>query len=295
MKLTLLRHGDTAGSRDDLYYGAADIPVLPDSLEMLAQRAKTGVYPTAARYYTSGLLRTEQTIRALYGDVPHTQLPGLREMDFGDFEMKSYAELKDDPAFQTWCQDAEHNACPHGESAPQVLARNLAALQPVLDAGEDAVCVIHGGVTAGLLMHWFGGIRYDYPVAPGTGYQVTFEGGKPVSYRPVPSRNIVRKMRRAVPAAFLLPHQLTSGGVFRVDVGQLLFTVNIRLIDAVHAAAAGVAAAVAAVAAGAAGTERPPHDLLTLCAGGVLDEQRLHGVHLLCYPAMASIFSMRIP
>ena len=56
MKLTLLRHGDTAGSRDDLYYGAADIPVLPDSLEMLAERAKTGVYPTAARYYTSGLL-----------------------------------------------------------------------------------------------------------------------------------------------------------------------------------------------------------------------------------------------
>lgn len=126
MKLTLLRHGDTAGSRDDLYYGAAAYPQSwPDSLEMLAQRAKTGVYPTAARYYTSGLLRTEQTIRALYGDVPHTQLPGLREMDFGDFEMKSYAELKDDPAFQTWCQDAEHNACPHGESAPQVLARNL--------------------------------------------------------------------------------------------------------------------------------------------------------------------------
>ena len=32
MKLTLLRHGDTAGSRDDLYYGAADIPVLPEDL-----------------------------------------------------------------------------------------------------------------------------------------------------------------------------------------------------------------------------------------------------------------------
>ena len=171
MKLTVLRHGDTAGSRDDLYYGAADIPVLPDSLEMLAERAKTGVYPTAARYYTSGLLRTEQTIRALYGDVAHTQ---------GD------AELKDAPVCQAWCEDAEHNACPNGESAPQVLARNLAAIRPVLDAGEDAVCVIHGGVTAGLLMHWFGGIRYDYPVAPGTGYQVTFEDGKPVSYRPVP-------------------------------------------------------------------------------------------------------------
>ena len=186
MKLTLLRHGDTAGSRDDLYYGAADIPVLPDSLEMLAERAKTGVYPTAARYYTSGLLRTEQTIRALYGDVPHTQLPGLREMDFGDFEMKSYAELKDDPAFQTWCQDAEHNACPHGESAPQVLARNLAAIQPVLDAGEDAVCVIHGGVIAGFMMTWFGGLRVDWYRKAGTGYQVTFENGAPIGWVRVP-------------------------------------------------------------------------------------------------------------
>ena len=184
MKPTLLRHAQTEGSLRNLYYGAADIPALPESLSELHRRA--GDYPTAQRYYTSGMLRTEQTLAAIYGNVPHTRLPGLREMDFGDFEMKSYAELKDDPAFQAWCEDAEHNACPNGESAPQVLARNLAAIQPVLDAGEDAVCVIHGGVTAGLLMHWFGGIRYDYPVAPGTGYQVTFEDGKPVSYRPVP-------------------------------------------------------------------------------------------------------------
>ena len=186
MKLTLLRHGDTAGSRDDLYYGAADIPVLPDSLEMLAECAKTGVYPTAARYYTSGLLRTEQTIRALYGDVPHTQLPGLREMDFGDFEMKSYQELKDTAAYQAWITDVEHNVCPNGESAPQVLERNRAAMAQVLASGEDAVCVIHGGVTAGLMMTWFGGGRYDYSVKPGTGFTVTFRDGKPVSYERVP-------------------------------------------------------------------------------------------------------------
>ena len=235
---------------------------------MLAERAKTGVYPTAARYYTSGLLRTEQTIRALYGDVPHTQLPGLREMDFGDFEMKSYAELKDDPAFQTWCQDAEHNACPHGESAPQVLARNLAAIQPVLDAGEDAVCVIHGGVTAGLLMQWFGGRKNTNTGSGGHGPPLPFS---------------------------VLPHRLAPGGVGRVDLRQLLLAVDIRLIDAVHTAAAGVAAAVTAIAAITADAERPAHELLTLCAGGVLDEQRLHRRTPLFYPAMASIFSMRMP
>ena len=35
MKLYLLRHGQTEGSLRDLYYGAANIPVLPESLEEL--------------------------------------------------------------------------------------------------------------------------------------------------------------------------------------------------------------------------------------------------------------------
>lgn len=184
MKLTLLRHGETDGSRRDLYYGAADIPALPESLAALHENA--AAYPRAARYYTSGLLRTEQTLAALYGDVPHVQLPGLREMDFGDFEMKSYQQLKDTPAYQAWIADVEHNPCPNGESAPQVLARNRAAMDRVLAAGEDAVCVIHGGVTAGLMMTWFGGGRYDYSVKPGTGFTVTFENGRPESYIRVP-------------------------------------------------------------------------------------------------------------
>ena len=55
MKLTLLRHGQTEGSLRDLYYGATDLPVLPESLATLRESA--GRYPTAPRYYTSGLLR----------------------------------------------------------------------------------------------------------------------------------------------------------------------------------------------------------------------------------------------
>lgn len=115
MKLYLLRHGQTEGSLRNLYYGAANIPVLPESLEELHAAAQRGVYPKAQRYYTSGLLRTEQTLAAIYGDVPHTQLPGLREMDFGDFEMHSYEELKDWPSYQKWIEDVEHNPCPNGE------------------------------------------------------------------------------------------------------------------------------------------------------------------------------------
>ena len=168
MKLTLLRHAQTEGSLRNLYYGAADIPALPESLSELHRRA--GDYPTAQRYYTSGMLRTEQTLAAIYGNVPHTRLPGLREMDFGDFEMKSYEELKDTPAYQAWITDVEHNPCPHGESAPQVLRRSLAAIAPVVQ-----------------MMAWFGGGRYDYSVSPGQGFQVTFREGQPVSYTRIPA------------------------------------------------------------------------------------------------------------
>ena len=174
MILTLLRHGQTEGSINDLYYGAADIPVLPDSLAELHAHATQ--YPTAPLYFTSGMLRTEQTLRAIYGDVPHTVLSGLREMDFGDFEMRSYDQLKDDPAFQHWITDSEHLPCPNGESA----------METVLAADTDAVCVIHGGVIAGFMMTWFGGLRVDWYRKAGTGYQVTFEKGLPVKWVRVP-------------------------------------------------------------------------------------------------------------
>ncbi len=184
MKLTLLRHGQTEGSLKNLYYGAADIPVLPDSLADLA--ARRAAYPTAQRYYTSGMLRTEQTLQALYGAVDHERLPDLREMDFGDFEMKSYEQLKDDPTYQKWIEDVEHNPCLGGESAPIVMRRSLAAMETVLSGQGDALCVIHGGIISGLMMHWFGGERYLYFIKPGEGFQVTLDGKTPVSYQPVP-------------------------------------------------------------------------------------------------------------
>ena len=189
MKLTLLRHGYTEGNRRRLYYGSTDHPLLPEGWEALAVLREQGGYPTAARYYTSGMLRTEQTLLALYGPVPHTVLPGLREMDFGIFEMRTYEELKQDAAYQRWiCGNIEEHVCPNGESGVQVTERALLALAPVLAEQVDAVCVTHGGVIGGLLARWFPcrSGRYGWTPAPGTGFQIDFSGGLPRSVCPVP-------------------------------------------------------------------------------------------------------------
>ena len=128
MQLTLIRHGLTAGNVQRLFYGSTDLPLLPEGLAALEQLRQSGSYPQAGRFYTSGMRRANQTLAALYGPVAYAVLPGLREIDFGEFEMKSYPELCNLPGFQAWItRDNEANVCPGGESGVQVTRRALAA------------------------------------------------------------------------------------------------------------------------------------------------------------------------
>lgn len=189
MKLTLLRHGITEGNRSNLCYGSTDLPLLEVGIQTLRQAVQTMEYPTAQHYYTSGMRRTEQTFALLYGDTPHEILPGLREIDFGRFEMIPFADLKDDPDYQRWANDGTGaEICPGGESFQQVYARAMADLTPVLERNEDAVCVMHGGAIATLLGVWFPGQSsfFELMPQPGNGWQVTFENGKPTSRISVP-------------------------------------------------------------------------------------------------------------
>ena len=189
MKLTLIRHGITEGNMRRLFYGSTDLPLLPCSVMRLHRMAERGHYPQAAHYYTSGMLRTEQTFAAIYGNIPHGVLSDLREIDFGDFEMKSYDELLKTEAFQEWITgDNEANVCPNGESGVQVTERALHALGPIIERGEDTVIVTHGGVIGGLMQNWFLAVngRYSFTPEPGTGYTVVFEGETPVSMSKVP-------------------------------------------------------------------------------------------------------------
>ena len=188
MKLTLIRHGRTEGNIKGLYYGKTDLPLLAEGVEALEELKRKYAYPQTKKYYTSGMLRAEQTFCVLYGETPHEIIPDLREIDLGDFEMRSYEQLKDDPDFQKWITgDNEANICPNGESGNSVTERALAVLMPIVEAGEDAVIITHGGVIGGVLCRLFGrGTRYDYKAEPGFGFTVEFVAGKPVSMEQAP-------------------------------------------------------------------------------------------------------------
>ena len=171
MRLTLIRHGMTEANEKRLYCGSTDLP-LSEAGRAALRRAAPGASGT--RYISSGMRRCSETLAAIFGDVPYEIDPAFREVDFGDFEMKSYDMLRDDPAYQAWLTgDNEKNVPPHGESGEQMTARVLAALERVLSDGRDTVLVTHGGVIAAIMTRLFpaeGKNRYEWQSTNGGGY-----------------------------------------------------------------------------------------------------------------------------
>lgn len=170
MRIYLIRHGKTEANEKHLYCGSTDLPLSPRGAAELSQLH----YDISnVRFLTSGMKRTNETLHLLFGDVPFTADPRFREVDFGIFEMGSYAQLKDTPAYQAWLTgDNEANVPPAGESGAQMTARVLEAFSEIQ---ADTVLVTHGGVIAAIMEHLFPGenkSRYEWQPQPGRGYRI---------------------------------------------------------------------------------------------------------------------------
>jgi len=158
---------------------------------ILAAKRALGGYevPENARVITSGMKRTEETLQILFGPVPHERCEGLREIDFGAFEMKDYFALEKEESFQIWLKGGEEAVPPGGESAAQFRQRVLCAFREIVERGEDTLVVCHGGVIAAIMEAYFpheGKNRYEWQPTGGEGYEIVFEGGKSLSYRRIP-------------------------------------------------------------------------------------------------------------
>ncbi len=169
---------------------------------MVASLKEEDIYPkvTEADFYTTGLLRTEETFRIIFGEEDHSVLEDLKEMSFGDYEKHSYEELKELPEYQTWIGDKTGTtAPPNGESAKAFQERvrkgfrQLVGLHKLKEfsvrhSGKEAhsAVVCHGGVISQIMAECFpeeGKHYYEWIPEPGHGYTIKMEDGKPVSYQ----------------------------------------------------------------------------------------------------------------
>lgn len=155
-KIHLIRHGKTAANTEGRYIGRTDLPLSPEGLRDLLDMKTTMVYPGAAKFYTSPLMRCKQTMEVLYPGVQVKTVEGLTECDFGEWENKSIAQLKNDTAFAEWMEGTS-GEIPGGESTKAFGERVCAAFEAVVEdllrSGEtEAVVCTHGGVIMMLMM-----------------------------------------------------------------------------------------------------------------------------------------------
>ena len=174
MTIYLIRHGRTEANEQSLYCGSTDVGLSESGREEL-QGIRHEI--SNVRFLTSGMKRANETLAILFGNVPYDVDPRLREVDFGEFEMFNYEQLKDRPDFQAWLTgDNEGNVPPGGESGRQMKERVVKAFSEIR---VDTCVVTHGGVIAGIMAHLFpeeGKTRYQWQPKNGHGYCITDQG-----------------------------------------------------------------------------------------------------------------------
>lgn len=182
--IVLVRHGATAGNLAGKYIGITDEPLCPQGARML--RARASHYPRADRLFVSPMRRCRETASILYPGMEQVVLPGLRECDFGIFEGKTNAELKDAPEYIRWMESGGESPFPGGEGRTAFTKRCADAFfQAVRETGGDAAFVVHGGTLMAVLSSFGGGGFYDWQVQNGGGYTAEFDGKRLYDIHPL--------------------------------------------------------------------------------------------------------------
>ncbi len=166
----------TEANADGRYIGRTDLPLSPEGLRALLELKEKYVYPGAERFFAGPLQRCRQTLEVLYPGCAPTVVPGLSEIDFGAFEGRRIAELKDDERFLRW-MEGRLSDIPNGESTEAFRSRVCAAFEAVVDelihrGQTEAVVCAPGGVIT-LLMQLYSLPRLepkDCLAAPGQGF-----------------------------------------------------------------------------------------------------------------------------
>ncbi len=152
MRLILLRHGRTG--LPGRYVGSSDVPLSEEG-----QAQIQGLRPMFAAMQIDGLLaspmlRCTQSVDLLGLGLPVQLDPDLREIDFGRWEGKTFAEIEaqDSELVQHWASGANNFCFPDGEATAEFACRIEAVKDRLLASDAKTVLLVaHGGVIRSLI------------------------------------------------------------------------------------------------------------------------------------------------
>jgi len=161
-QIILVRHGRTPWNKDKIFRGTVDIPhdEVGEKEVLLAGEWLKDESIQAA--YASPLSRAIDTARAIaqHHDLPVQELPGIIDLNYGDWQGVPLAEVKVKYAdlYRQW-ETAPHTVrFPNGETLDEVRSRALAAVEEVMarHPGQTIVLAAHRVVNKVLIAAFIG-------------------------------------------------------------------------------------------------------------------------------------------
>lgn len=184
MRISLIRHGATAGNLEHRYVGSTDEELTAEAIQRLKEDCDR--YPRPDCVFASPLKRCLQTAELLFPEAEVIVLPGLRECEFGEFEYKNYQELQGDDRYQSWIDSGGTLPFPGGESREAFQKRCCKAfLEGCRLAQEEGyqslAFVVHGGTIMAVLDCFSDPHRdyFDWQVKNGAGFTGNIVFGVP--------------------------------------------------------------------------------------------------------------------
>jgi alpha-ribazole phosphatase len=161
-RLVLVRHAEPDESVRGLCYGALDVGLSSRGERQARALAWRLAGEPLAAVYSSPSTRASATAHAIgerHGLEPCVEVD-LREIDFGAFEGRTYAEIQDahPEIYAIWMRRPTEVRFPGGESFAELRTRVLAAMETIVvrHAGSSVALVGHGGPNRAMLAHALG-------------------------------------------------------------------------------------------------------------------------------------------
>jgi alpha-ribazole phosphatase len=158
-RVLFIRHAETemAGR----YCGHSDPDLNAQGRAQLTRLTQLLAEEMLGTVYSSDLRRAANTAQAIAAgrNISQVLRPGLREIDFGDWEGMSWEEIERlDPEYaQKWVNSYPYLPAPSGESFEDFERRVLTEVNHLMDRTCDPFAVVtHGGVLRVVLRHLCG-------------------------------------------------------------------------------------------------------------------------------------------
>jgi len=132
----LVRHGETAWNREEIFRGRTDVPLNETGLKQAEWAGQYFKGMEIHAIYSSPLSRAWQTAQkiAQVHQLKVESLEGIIDMSFGNWEGHAHQEIRemDGETYRQWVESPHLVKLPGGESLDDVKGRAMGALEEVI-------------------------------------------------------------------------------------------------------------------------------------------------------------------